>query len=135
MHVYFEKVPHNITFFVATAAMAGPSLQVNFRINKVEGLTEEMHQILQFQCDRIGLNTRLERELSTYIGSIGMGLEQAFDSNGKNGVEDYLNRSAIHAAKTFGNNHWQTALLNALTNCEAFCEGGFRDVMPVAPLD
>lgn len=80
---------------------------------------------LSNQLDRLGLNKRFQQEQNIYLAGHEVAILDAFEGDGKFGVQSYLARQAQAEQKRFHRNHWRPALLTALAAHDAFCDEGF----------
>jgi hypothetical protein len=130
IHAYLELLP-DVQFLIAKVSLAGRGLNVEFGIAVVEGLPPEMYTRLANQFRRLKLNARYGRELNTYMTGLTVALHMAFENNQGEGVRTFLLRQAAVERMAYYRNHWRPVLLSALAEHDAFCAGGFADVLPM----
>ena len=126
INAYFADLPAE-RFFVARCNMTDGALVTQFEVIQTPGLSDGIFQRLTYQFQRLELNTRLKGEVTDFLVSLETGLESAYETpEGALAVSQFLARSATSQERVNGLNHWKTALLHGLTECVAFCDGGFR---------
>jgi hypothetical protein len=129
VHPYFEELP-DVQFLRATITLANGALTVDYDIDPAADLPEILQARLSFQFERLKLNKRFQREINTYLTSHAVMLAMTFDAGGGESVSLFLNRQANVERRAFHRNHWRPVLLGALADHQAFCAGGFQEVLP-----
>ncbi|HEB5079293.1 HNH endonuclease [Aeromonas caviae] len=136
LHAYFEHIPNDEMFFIATTNIVDGALAVDFTIQNTEGLSERAYTMMQFQMDKVKLNDRLKKEINIFLMSYSNSLDTVFNiRENANDVHDFLVREVRTFSRNFGLNDWRTSLLFSLSNNHEFCDGGFRAVLPNANED
>lgn len=131
IHLYFDKIP-NIEFFDAKIEIDQGGLIVEFHVKNVFDKTNHLHTRLSNQIHKLKLNERYTPEINKCMNGHAVSLHGAFLSGGKSSVKLYLKIQANHAKTAYHQNHWNPTLLRALSECDAFCDNGFRTLYPVA---
>ena len=134
VHAYLEVIPP-IRFLRATVSIESGGLVVEFDVDPSAGLPDLLRERLEHQLQSLRLNERYAREINTYLISHTTALRLCFNSNGAEGVKLFLEQQAKTEFARFHFNHWRPVLLLALSNHQDFCDGKFRDILPVAQSD
>lgn len=134
IHPYFEALPE-VRFLRAEVTIADCGLIADFRLDPAVEIPALLVARLTYQLDRLRLNTRYAQEINTCLTSHTTALHMCFDELGADGVRNYLIHQASVEFAHFHANHWRPVLLLALANHEAFCAGGFQEVLPAAPAE
>ena len=123
-HVYFEQIPP-ARFLMANIDVSSKGLVPSFSIQKCAGMTDDVFERLTFQFSRLELNRRYQAQVTMFLQSHRMSIEDAA-SGGGNSLLQWLERAGNTMQTEFGLNNWRTALFYGLANSPAFCQGGFR---------
>ena len=134
VHAYLEVLPP-IRFLRATISIESGGLVVEFDVDPSAGLPDLLRERLEHQLQSLRLNERYAREINTYLTSHATALRLCFNSNGAESVKLFLEQQAETEFEYFHGNHWRPVLLLALSNHQDFCDGRFRDILPVAQSD
>ena len=134
VHAYLETLP-SVRFLRATALIENNGLVVEYDVDPGADLPDLLRERLEYQLQRLRLNERYACEINTYLISHTTALRLRFDSNGAEGVRSFLKQQAETEFVYFHLNHWRPVLLLALSNHQDFCDGKFRDILPVAQSD
>ena len=134
VHAYLEVLPP-IRFLRATVSIESGGLVVEFDIDPSADLPDLLRERLEHQLQSLRLNERYAREINMYLTSHATALRLCFNSNGAEEVKLFLEQQAETEFKCFHRNHWRPVLLLALSNHQDFCDGRFRDILPVAQSD
>jgi hypothetical protein len=126
LNVYLEDFTDH-AFFVVHAELDSISggLKLTFQIAKTHGMSDEVFDRLKHHIEIFHLQDRLLHQANIYLGDFEVALADQLASGDAPAVKDYLTRCANANAKRHGLNDWRTALLKGLTDCDAFCAGGF----------
>ncbi|TNF01146.1 MAG: HNH endonuclease [Bacteroidetes bacterium] len=125
LHAYYENLPDERFFFSDTEVVDG-ALVVNFRVEQIEEMTDEMVNSINFQMARVNLHNRLDKAVNMFLQNFVVSLEDAYgDDKSPERVKSVLIRNEERLARRLGKNDWRTSLLNSLANNEVFCDGGF----------
>lgn len=130
IHAYLEELP-DTDFIRASLTLEGPAMLVDFQIIE-EVLSTELANRLSYQIARLRLNERYRREINPYLSSHAVALHALYKIKGSAGVSAFLFAQANHEAQNFHRNHWRPVLLKALAEHNAFCNGGFAEILPVS---
>lgn len=129
LHAYFDELP-DVRFFRAVASLVGAALRVDFYIDKTVGLDPIVASRLDFQIGKLALNDRYQAEITLLLEPMAVSLmEFAAAPADKLVVRDYFERTARQTERKHGKNDWRVATLDALTECDPFCDGGFIDAL------
>jgi hypothetical protein len=131
LHAYFDELP-DVNFFAAKVEIREGGLIVQFRILTDAGLPLGFAERLQEQMTALKLNERYQQEINSYISGHAVSLHLQYSVNGKESVRSFLSLQARHERTAFYRNHWRPTLLAALAEHDAFIDGGFAQVLPLA---
>jgi len=123
-HFYFDHFPSS-PIFLAEVVFINNSLKIDFKIDD-SNISPLLFEQLSFQIEKINLRKRLDKECNIYLSSFGIALNSIYGESNVAAVKDFLNSQAKENERIFGINDWRTALITSLTNCEDFCNGGFK---------
>ena len=127
IHVYYDDIPENEAFLCATTKVSDKGLHVEFTINSVSGLSNELFKKLKFQFKRVNANKRLQSEINIFLCSFAVNIEEAFVGNDPaEAVKSLLWKQFLHFERRFGLNDWRSSLLYSLAMNDDFCNGGFK---------
>lgn len=130
IHVYYDIVPTDERFLIATTEITDDALQVNFDIEKYHGMSDDIYRMLKFQINRVKLNSRLKKEVNTFLCSHSISLDITYgESSNSEAVKELLLLNEQHFIKEMGLNDWRSSLLSSLANNERFCDGGFKKAL------
>ena len=119
-HPYFQTLP-DTTFMCAKVDFTDGALDVEFRIERTK-INPELAVMLQFQLDRIKLNSRNLPPITHFLFAQRTSMLALYSGGGAyDQVSDFLRRSAKSMAKDYGANDWRPALLVALADNHNFC--------------
>lgn len=124
-HAYFQTFPQ-APLFVANVEFIDHKLVINFKVDKTN-IDDVLGNKLDFQVARTDLNNRLQKESNSYIFDLKAAIEMLYDSDNDNGVKNLFLKQSTENTEKYGINFWKTSLTLALSNCEPFCKGGFKD--------
>ncbi len=127
IHPYFCALPENTQFLFAKVTLRGRSLKFKLYIKPILGLSAQLITQMEFMMNKVDLKDRLEKELNIYFSSIATHIKSDYELVGKTGVIKSLVANADHQAKQFSLNHWRHAVLQALSQHDKFCDGGFYE--------
>jgi hypothetical protein len=130
IHPYFEQLP-NQQFIKASVNLSDGGLDARYEIDPEVQMSDALRSRLDYQLKRLKLNERYQRELNTYLVSQAASILMAYDALAAAGVSACLIMQARIESLAFHANNWRPVLLNALAVNEAFCDGGFRTVLPL----
>jgi len=81
LHAYFETLPQ-IRFLVATVAIQGAGLIVDFDVDPQAALDDIIHQRLTYQLARLRLKERQAKEINTYLVGHISAMHAFYDAGG-----------------------------------------------------
>lgn len=126
-HFYFDNFP-DFPLLLADVEVKNDSLSVQFKIEE-KGVSDLLYKQLTFQIERIDLNNRLKKECNIYLSSIGSIIETSFGNGNAENLKSLLISQANENKIIFGLNDWRTVFMSSLSNCEDFCNGGFKVIL------
>lgn len=132
VHAYFDELP-DVQFLKAEVSIEGGGLVVDFSIEAVDGLDAGLRKRLADQMDKLRLNDRYADEITLFALGHTVALYTSFDTGGAGEVKRYLRRQSRVERGALYRNHWRPVLLQALSEHDDFCDGGFRMVLPIPP--
>lgn len=133
IHAYLDLLPTD-RFLRAQADIQNGGLVIEFSLDPAVVLPGLLAPRLDHQLRKLHLNERYAREINIYLGSQTTALHQCFDPGGAQQVHAYLSQQAAVETARFHANDWRALLLLALAEHADFCNGGFGQVLPMAPL-
>jgi hypothetical protein len=122
-HTYLDVLPPD-RFLIAKARISSLGMIVDFSIIKTTNISEDVFRRLTFQFERLDLNLRYQAEISSFVTSHRTAIEM-IGSCGSAALKKFLEKARDDAQVDFGLNHWQTALWQALSENDVFCDGGY----------
>lgn len=125
IHAYYDIIPEDEQFLFAVVWIQGKGLQCDLEIRKTPGLTDTMVKRLKFQIGRVNLQERIIRELFDFLMPLAFAIKEIYESGGAGIVKSFLTNTANQLKKTYGLNDWHPVIIDALADCNDFCEGGF----------
>jgi hypothetical protein len=128
LHVYYGEVPENIQFLFAITSISNNTLNVNFEVREVDGISNLLFKRLTFQLQKVDFHERVKLEVFDFLVPYKVSFQWAYEALGAEGVSILLYKSAKELEKTLGLNNWKTSLLIALSKFEEFCDRGFEKV-------
>ncbi len=132
IHAYLDLLPSD-RFLRAQADIQNGGLVIEFSLDPAVVLPGLLAPRLEYQLRRLHLNERYAREINIYLGSQTIALHQCFDPGGAQQVRAYLSQQAAVETARFHVNDWRALMLLALADHGDFCNGGFGQVLPMAP--
>src|SRR3546814_7917320 len=114
---YFQALPDQ-DFRVEEIDFGGGALEVSFHVDA--GIDPALAAKLQFQLDRLKLNERYGKQINKYLSEQRAAVLM-FHEQGSELLSEFLRRSSVSQASSFGRNDWRVALLRALAADDAFC--------------
>lgn len=130
IHAYFDTIPEG-EFLNAIITITGNALNVKFIINNIFPPNSDLAERLENQLIKLNLNDRYFTEINKCLSNHAVQLHRIYLAEGANSIKAYLKTQSKHSKNEYHLNHWQPVLLRALSESDAFCEGGFIDVLPV----
>lgn len=132
LHVYLEDL--SAYEFLKVSADIDPvsgGLLATYSIAAPEGMPKDVYDRLVHHLSEDGfdLQTRYKKQVNIFLGEQEYSLTSTFESNGADGLRQWLLGTANAHKRRFGANDWRTALMLGLAACDAFCEGGFRTAL------
>lgn len=135
VHVYYDDVPLDVQFLQMNHSILNNALSFQFYIADVPALSPQLQTQMAFQMKRVNLNTRLKKEVNTFLTSFAVGLKMVYDAKkGAAVVRQFMLQNAAHFKDKFGLNDWRTVTLLTLGNCDVFCDGGFIKILGIDTL-
>lgn len=124
-HAYFEVFP-DLPAFIAEVSFENDILIINYKVDRTH-IINDLGDKLDFQFHRTKLNARLLKETNNYIFDNKSAIELMFEMDNVNGVKKLFLKQYVESKEKYGVNYWKTSLLLSLSNCQAFCTGGFKE--------
>ena len=116
IHAYYQKYPLGVAFFKCHVTISSEdALILDFAIDE-NVIDSSLKDKLQNQITTIELNERLHKQCITYL------LDNFYSGDIQDDVslKFFLNDKISKAKKKFGLNHYKTAFLQGLYDCEKF---------------
>lgn len=130
LHVYYDRLP-DLDFLKADIVLNGSALVTTFAVDAAVFLPFGFTERLSGQMHTLGLNIRYQQEVNTYVVSHAAALHLAYGAGGQESVRTILRLQSRYETTAFHRNHWRPTLLRALTDHDAFTDGGFAVVLPI----
>lgn len=131
VHSYFEEIPDEVAFLDCTIH-AEDSIRFQFHISETASISDELRSVLNFHFARLRLGDRLAAEAISFLGDQSWSFEYyssvSCDGNGFRGLLEQL---YCNFRSRLGQNHWKTALLKSLSNCQYFLTQGHKATFSV----
>lgn len=124
-HAYFEVFPQ-LPVLIADIDFTDDILVINYKVDRTN-TTNDLGNKLDFQFTRTKLNERLIKESNSHIFDNKAAIELMYESNNEDGVKKLFVKQYEEYKIKFGVNFWKTSLMLALSNCDHFCKGGFKN--------
>lgn len=126
IHAYYDEIPEEKSFLIATTSVSSQGLKVEFNIVQVDGMEETLYKQLTYQVNRVGLYKRLQKEINIFLMPFYTSLEMHYSGDHRGqAVKEFLMKNYEFFKEKMGLNEWRTALLFSLANNDDFCNGGF----------
>lgn len=126
IHAYYDKVPTNERFLIASTNLINSKLKVSFEIIKTQNLNDNLFEMMKFQISKINFNDRILKEMNIFLSSYYTSMETAYSrASDPEDVKKLLLKEEKHFNTRMGINDWRSSLLNSLANNVVFCNGGF----------
>lgn len=132
IHAYLEDVGAT-RFLEATVDVSNGGLLVSFSVAQVPELSDEMRRRLSQHLVDFKLHERYKAQVNLYLTSQFVAVQSQYRAAGAPGVRAYLLECAGTELARHGLNDWRVALLEALSKCDEFCDGGFVAALGFAP--
>ena len=123
LHPYFDDVEGER--WLEARVVEGPVAAVIFRTQAVAAWPDALNGRVRRQFRRLGLAPLYGAQAAREISSQAQLLGDIHDSFGAVGVREELTRQA-ETREAVRLNSWQAVTYRALSECEWFCDGGFR---------
>lgn len=130
VHAYFDLFP-DVQFLRVEVQLVGATLTADFTVDEPVIVVGDLGERLANIHNRLKLNDRYRAEMNLYVSGQAIALHGAYRSLGAAGVQAHLRCQARYETLRFYRNHWRPTLLHALSQHEAFCDGGFTAVLAV----
>lgn len=127
IQAYFDEVPLDKQFLFAKVTLRGKSLKIELEISPIPELDSQLQKQMDFMMKKVDLKNRLLKELNSHLSSISTYIKRDYETAGKAGAKKNLETAAKQEAERYGLNHWRHAVIQALANHDAFCDGGFYE--------
>lgn len=121
VHAYFQALPA-ATFLRATISYIDGALAISFYIDPAAAASP-LNERLTFQLTRLSLDERLVDSINIMMFT----LKPAFEmfrglANERAQIQEYLRGAARSYNKDFALNHWRSAVVLSLSECDAFLD-------------
>lgn len=132
LHAYFDLLPPE-RILRANATIKEKGLVVSFGPDDRVKLPDGLRERLTNQMDRLHLDERYAKEINLVLISHATSFKYLFDAGGRDGVRMFLEDHSKAEFKLLHVNHWRPLLLQALSEHDNFCDGGFLEVLALPP--
>ncbi|WP_316233395.1 HNH endonuclease signature motif containing protein [Bradyrhizobium sp. SZCCHNPS2010] len=121
VHAYFQALP-TATFLRATSSYIDGALAISFYIDDTV-VPSPLHERLTFQLTRLNLDERLVDSINIMLFTLKPSLEMFRGlANERAQIQEYLRGAARSYNKDFAWNHWRSAVVLSLSECDAFLD-------------
>lgn len=134
IHVYLEDLSEYD--FLRAEVNVSPDtggLQVRYFVEQSDGMPDDVHLRLVHHLKEFGLQARYEKQVNIFLGGLEYSITSSYEDGGATALRQCLAGSAGALKKRFGVNDWRTALMQGLSECVAFYEGGFETALGLRP--
>ena len=125
LHPYFDDVEGEC--WLAARIVEGPVAAVIFRARAVASWPDALNERVRRQFRMLGLAQLYGAQAAREISGQAQLLGDVHDSRGADGVREELRRQA-ETREAARMNSWQAVTYRTLSECDWFCDGGFRGV-------
>jgi hypothetical protein len=123
LHPYFDNI-ENENWLRATITHSTPA-SFQFHATPPEHWDLLLSERVRFHFESLALNKLYSTQAAVELAQINFRLSQLYDTLGSGGVRQYLLEGA--ESRSHANmNSWQSAMYNAMTADNWFCDGGFK---------
>jgi hypothetical protein len=123
LHPYFDDV--EVEHWLAAQVVEGPVAAVIFRTRAVASWPDALNERVRRQFRMLGLAQLYGAQAAREISGQARLLGDMHDSRGEDGVREELTRQA-ETREAVRLNSWQAVTYRTLSECDWFCDGGFR---------
>lgn len=121
VHAYFQGLP-TATFLRATCSYIDGALAISFYIDPAAA-PSPLHERLTFQLARLNLNERLVDSINIMMFTLKPSFEMFRGlAHERAQIQEYLRGAALSYNKDFALNHWRSAVVLSLSECDAFLD-------------
>lgn len=124
LHPYFDNVEDDL-WLKAEVNRSSPA-SLTFFVDPPSTWDKLLQDRVIYHFDSLQLNTLYGSEAATELNNIRFQLHEQFSIGGESAVRLHLEGAARSRQNAYTNS-WQTAMYIAISNCDWFCNGGFRD--------
>lgn len=123
LHPYYDDI-ENDTWLSASVVKSTPA-SITFYVNPPATWDKLLSDRVKFHFSSFSLDKLYTTQAAVELTHINLRLNNIYSLSGKVGVRSHLLESA--ESRLYANkNSWQSALYNALTSDDWFCDGGFK---------
>jgi len=130
LHAYFDTLP-DVEYLDASIEIRNDALVIAFSIDIAAVVPVEMRERLVAHLRRFQLPSRWNDEANSYLSSLSVALNVAYNATGQDGVKSFLRKQATFERVKFYENHWRPVLLSVLADHDEFTDGGVVAALPV----
>jgi hypothetical protein len=123
LHPYFDDIEAGR--WLAAMVIEGPVAAVLFRTQAVSGWPDTLNDRVRRQFKMLGLAQLYGAQAAREISAQALLLGKIHNSRGADGVHEELARQA-ETREAVHLNSWQAVTYGVLSECDWFCNGGFR---------
>ena len=123
LHPYYDDIDNEIWLVAEVIKTTPPSIK--FSVHTSDNWTELLGKRVKYHFDVLLLNKLYGAQAAVELGNLNFQLCALHEKSGAIAVKKYLlgeAKSRLHANR----NSWQTAMFNAISQDEWFCDGGFK---------
>lgn len=128
-HPYYDLIPDE-RFLTVAIELQPDAMEIKYELSQTDGVAQADFDRLSSHFNLLSLPDRYclmsADELRGRYGVIESRYGQQRDAQG---VRDLLALEAQSLASEYGSNHWRAVLYTALSEHDAFCDGGFSTIV------
>jgi len=129
LHPYFDRLP--AVPFIHVTLKVGRSVRAQVAFDDGAAITDPVLKArMKYQFDKVDVNARIASEMEEFITETASVVADTTNAPSLDVVKKLLVRRATSADEQYGVTSWQSALLRELARSNAFCNGGYRRMLP-----
>jgi hypothetical protein len=134
VHVYLEDL--SAYDFLRVEVRIDPEqggLLARYYVEQSAVMPDDLYRRVVNHLEEFDLQRRYAKQANIFLGELEYSITSSFATGGSESLKLFLAGTAEALARRFGINDWRTALMRGLSECQAFCEGGFQTAMGLRP--
>lgn len=123
LHPYYDDVSSYQWLFAKVVHTTPAALR--FSISEVAEFDDKLNARIHYHFTSLELGTLYSTQVGAFLADIQHRLEDLHKKGGLREVKEYLKEEEF-SRRRLHINSWQRAMFQALSNCDWFCDGGFK---------